>query len=65
MALRFSLPLTEMSTMYIPDGVKRGHRVRPTLNRLSKKFEASTSYNPKSLHGLEQLKMNNENLESE
>jgi hypothetical protein len=56
MALGSAQPLTEMSTRNLP-GVKSGRRVGlitlpPSVSRMSEKVGASTSRNPKGLHGL-------------
>jgi hypothetical protein len=56
MALRSTQPLIEMSTRNFP-GVKSGLRIGPTtfppsMGRMSENVEASTSRNPKGLHGL-------------
>jgi hypothetical protein len=56
MALGLTQPLTKMSTRNLP-GVKSGRRVGlttlpPSMSRLSENVGASTSRNPKGLHGL-------------
>jgi hypothetical protein len=56
MALGSTQPLTKLSTRNVP-GVKSGRRVGlttlpPSMNRLSENVGASTSRNPKGLHGL-------------
>jgi hypothetical protein len=56
MALGSTQPLTEMSTRNL-SGVKSGRRIGltalpPSLSRMSENVGASTSRNPKGLHGL-------------
>jgi hypothetical protein len=56
MALGSTQPLTEMSTRKLPEG-KSGQRVGlttlpPSMSRMSENVGASTSRNPKGLHGL-------------
>jgi hypothetical protein len=56
MALGSTQPLREMSTRNFP-GSKNGRRVglttlSPSMSRMSENVGASTSRNPKSLHGL-------------
>jgi hypothetical protein len=57
MALGSTQPLTEMSTMNVPGGKKwPAHRADnltpPSMSRMSENVGASTSRNPKGLHGL-------------
>jgi hypothetical protein len=57
MALGSTQPLTEMSTRNLHDGKKNGRRVGltalpPSMSRMSENVGASTSRNPKGLHGL-------------
>jgi hypothetical protein len=59
MALGSTQPLTEMSTRNLPGGKKKksGRRVGlttlpPSVSRMSENVGASTSRNPKGLHGL-------------
>jgi hypothetical protein len=57
MALGSTQPLTEMSTRNLPGGKKNGPRVGlttlpPSMSRMSENVGASTSRNPKGLHGL-------------
>jgi hypothetical protein len=57
MALGSTQPLTEMSTRKSSWGVKGGRRVGlttlpPSVSRMSENVGASTSRNPKGLHGL-------------
>jgi hypothetical protein len=56
MALRSTQPLTEMSTRNLPGGKKRRRvgliALPPSMNRMSENVGASTSRNPKGLHGL-------------
>jgi hypothetical protein len=55
-ALGSTQPLTEMSTKNLPGGKKRRRAGLTTLphsmSRMSENVGASTSHNPKSLHGL-------------
>jgi hypothetical protein len=56
MALGSTQPLTEMSTRNLPGGKKRPARrlanLPPSVSRMSENVGASTSRNPKGLHGL-------------
>jgi hypothetical protein len=56
MALGSTQPLTEMSTRNLPGGKKRPARkadnLSASISRMSENVGASTSRNPKSLHGL-------------
>jgi hypothetical protein len=56
MALRSTQPLTKMSTKNLPMGKKRPARradnLTPSTSRMSENVGASTSRNPKGLHGL-------------
>jgi hypothetical protein len=59
MALGSTQPLTEMSTRNLPGGKKRTARradnlaaLPPSVSRMSENLGASTSRNPKDLHGL-------------
>jgi hypothetical protein len=56
MALGSTQPLTEMSTRNLPGCIKRQARradnMTPSVSRMSKNVGASTSRNPKGLHGL-------------
>jgi hypothetical protein len=56
MGLGSTQPVTEMSTRNLP-GVKSGRRIGlttlpPSMSRMSENVGASTSRNPKGLHGL-------------
>jgi hypothetical protein len=56
MALRSTQPLTKMTTRNLPGGKKRPARradnLPPSVKRMSENVGASTSRNPKGLHGL-------------
>jgi hypothetical protein len=56
MAMGSTDPLTEMSTRNLPGGKKRPARradnLAPSMSRMSENVGASTSRNPKGLHGL-------------
>jgi hypothetical protein len=56
MALELTQPLTEMSTRNLPGGKKRPARraenLAPSMSRMYENVGASTSRNPKGLHGL-------------
>jgi hypothetical protein len=56
MALGSTQPLTEMSTRNLPGGKKRpasrADNLAPSMSRMSEIVGASTSRNPKGLHGL-------------
>jgi hypothetical protein len=56
MTLESTQPLAEMSTWNLPGDKKRPARradnFAPSVSRMSKNVEASTSRNPKGLHGL-------------
>jgi hypothetical protein len=56
MDLGAAQPLTEMSTRNLPGGKKRPARradnLPPSMSRMSENVGASTSRNPKGLHGL-------------
>jgi hypothetical protein len=56
MALESTQPLTEMSAKNLPEGkgrpARRADNLAPSVRRISENVGASTSRNPKGLHGL-------------
>jgi hypothetical protein len=56
MALGSTQPLTEMSNRNLPVGKKRpelrAETLPPSVSRMSENVGASTSHNPKELHGM-------------